>query len=61
MKKRKPTAGQRMIEGARQALAFAEGKENHGCEVRVPDDIDVKTIREKISDRRVPSDPLGPS
>src|SRR5258708_3046646 len=49
MKKRKPTAGERMIESARQALAFAEGKENHGCEVHVPDDIDVKAIREKIS------------
>src|SRR5260370_561022 len=49
MKKRKPTAGERMIESARQALAFAKGKENHGCEVHVPDDIDVKALREKIS------------
>lgn len=49
MKKRKPTAGQRMIASARQALAFAKGKEDHGCEVHVPDDIDVKAIREKIS------------
>ena len=49
MKKRKPTAGQRMIESARQALAFAQGKENHGCEVHVPETIDVKAIREKIS------------
>src|ERR1039457_1166641 len=49
MKKRKPTAGRRMIESARQALAFAEGMENHGCEVHAPDDIDVKPIREKIS------------
>jgi len=45
MKKRKPTAGQRMIESARQALAFAKGEENHGCEVHVPDDIDVKAIK----------------
>ena len=36
-----------MIESARQALAFAKGMENHGCEVHVPDDIDVKAIREK--------------
>lgn len=43
--KRKPTAGQRMIESARQALAFAKGQENHGCEVHVPDEIDVKAIR----------------
>jgi putative transcriptional regulator len=49
MKKRKRTAGERMIESARQALAFAKGKENHGCEVHVPADIDVKSIREKIS------------
>ena len=49
MKKRKPTAGERMIESARQALAFARGQEDHGCQVHVPDDIDVKAIREKIS------------
>ena len=47
--KKKPTAGQRMIESARQALAFAQGNENHGCEVHVPDGIDVRAIREKIS------------
>ncbi|HEV3198845.1 MAG TPA: helix-turn-helix domain-containing protein [Bryobacteraceae bacterium] len=46
--KRKATAGERMIESARQALAFAKGKD-HGCEVHVPDYIDVKAIREKIS------------
>ena len=49
MKKKKPTAGQRMIESARQALAFAEGRKNHGCAVHVPDGIDVKAIREKIA------------
>jgi putative transcriptional regulator len=49
MKTKKPSAGQRMIEGARQALAFAEGREDHGCAVHVPDEIDVKAIREKIS------------
>jgi hypothetical protein len=32
MKKSKPTAGERMIESARQALAFAKGRENHGYE-----------------------------
>jgi len=47
MKKKKPTAGQRMIESARQALAFAEGRDDHGCVVHVPDEIDVKAIREK--------------
>ena len=49
MKKKKPTAGQRMIESARQVLAFAEGREDHGCVVHVPNEIDVKAIREKIS------------
>jgi putative transcriptional regulator len=49
MKMKKPTAGQRMIESARQALAFAEGREDHGCVAHVPDEIDVRAIREKIS------------
>src|SRR5437879_5919049 len=49
MKKAKPTAGQRMIESARQAVAFATGKENHGCVVHVPDEIDVRAIRETIA------------
>jgi putative transcriptional regulator len=49
MKKRKPTAGERMIASAREALAFAKGRRNHGCEVHVPNDIDVKAIREGIS------------
>jgi len=50
MKKRKPTAGRRMIESARQALAFAKG-EDHGCEVHVPDDIDIKAIRAPLRPR----------
>ena len=49
MRKRKATAGERMIESARQALAFAKGRDNHGCEVHVPNHVDVKAIREKIS------------
>jgi putative transcriptional regulator len=49
MKKTKPTAGERMIAGAKEALAFAKGRQNHGCEVHVPNHIDVKAIREKIS------------
>lgn len=47
--KKKPTAGERMIQSARQALAFAEGRKDHGCEVHVPENIDVKAIRERIS------------
>jgi putative transcriptional regulator len=49
MKVKKPTAGQRVIESAGQALAFAQGRENRGYGVHVPEDIDVKAIREKIS------------
>ena len=43
MKKRQPTPGERMIESARQALAFAKGETTHGCEVHVPAEIDVKS------------------
>ncbi len=49
MNNRKPTAGQRMIETAKQALAFAEGKKNHGCEVHVPEEVDVKSVRKRIA------------
>lgn len=38
-----------MIESARQALAFAQGTQDHGCQVHVPGEIDVKAIREKIA------------
>ena len=33
MRKKKPTAGERMIAGAKQALAFARGEQGHGCMV----------------------------
>ena len=49
MKKTKLTPGQRMIQGARQALAFAKGEPDHGCQVHVPAEIDVRAIREKIA------------
>ena len=49
MKKRTATPGERMIESARQALAYAKGDPDHGCEVHVPDEIDVRAIRERIS------------
>ena len=45
----KLTAGQRMIESARHALAFAKSVEGHGCAVHVPVEIDVKAIRERIA------------
>src|SRR5438552_569948 len=49
IRKKRATAGARMIESAKQALAFVKGAEGHGCEVHVPDEIDVKAIRERIS------------
>ncbi len=49
MKKRMPSAGERIIQSAKQALDFAKGKPNHGCVAHVPEEIDVKAIREKIS------------
>jgi hypothetical protein len=48
MTKKKPTAGERMITSAKQALAFATGEENHGCVVHIPETIDVKAIREQV-------------
>lgn len=48
MKKSKPTAGERMIASAKQALAFAAGEDN-GCAAHIPEDIDVKAIRKKVN------------
>ncbi len=48
MKKKKLTAGERMIASAKQALAFAKGEQDTHCEVHVPAEIDVRAIREKI-------------
>ena len=42
------TAGQRMIAGAKQALAFVRGEDN-GCIVHIPDEIDTARIRKKIN------------
>lgn len=49
MKKKKPTAGERMIASAKRALAFAKGEKNHGCVVHIPEDIDVTAIRKKVA------------
>ena len=40
-------AGDSMIRGAKQALAFAEGTKGHGCTVHIPDEINVRRIRKK--------------
>jgi putative transcriptional regulator len=44
----KPTAGQRMIASAQQALAFARGGDNAGV-AHIPDEIDTARIRKKIN------------
>jgi len=41
------SAGERMIESARQALDFAKGKKFHRCRVHIPEEIDVRRIRRK--------------
>jgi putative transcriptional regulator len=45
--KRTTKAGQSILRGAREALAFAGGDKNQGYVVHVPDEIDVKTIRKQ--------------
>jgi putative transcriptional regulator len=41
-------AGKSMIRGALDALAFAQGKKDHGCVVHIPDEINVQRIRHKV-------------
>ncbi len=43
------TAGDRILKSARQALVFAEGKEDHGCTVHIPEAINVRRIRTKLN------------
>ena len=47
MARKKPTAGQRMISSAQQALAFAQG-ESDAAIVHIPDEIDTARIRKRI-------------
>jgi len=47
MPRKKPTAGERMIASAKEALAFAKGETNAGA-VHIPDEIDIARIRKKI-------------
>jgi len=42
------TAGERIIASAKQALEFAEGNDEHGCTVHVPENINVRRIRKKL-------------
>ena len=45
-KKKKLTAGESMLAGAKSALAFARGEKDHGCIVHIPEEIDVKRAQE---------------
>jgi putative transcriptional regulator len=45
--KRTTKAGQSILQGAREALAYARGEKTHGCIVHVPEEIDVKAIRKQ--------------
>jgi putative transcriptional regulator len=42
------SAGERIIKSAREALAFAKGEAVPGAKVHVPQEIDVRCIREKV-------------
>jgi len=41
--------GKSIIKGMEEAVAFAEGKKDHGCIVHIPDDINVRRIRKKLN------------
>ena len=41
-------AGERLLESARDARAYAKGETDKGFVLHVPDDIDVKAIRRKL-------------
>jgi putative transcriptional regulator len=41
-------AGESMLRGARQALAFAKGETKEGFVVRTPDKVDVRAIRKQL-------------
>ncbi|MGB9153385.1 MAG: helix-turn-helix domain-containing protein [Alphaproteobacteria bacterium] len=40
--------GESMLQGAREALAYARGEKNHGCIAHVPEKVDVKAIRHRV-------------
>lgn len=42
------TAGESIIRGAKDALAFAQGKKDHGGRIHIPEEINVRRIRKKV-------------
>ena len=43
------TAGERILKSAKQALAFVEGEKTQGSVVHIPEEIDVRRIRQKLA------------
>jgi putative transcriptional regulator len=41
--------GKSMIKGMGEAVAFAQGKKDHGCTVHIPEEINVRRIRKKLN------------
>lgn len=41
-------AGESIIRGAEEALAFVKGEKDSGCVVHIPDEINVRRIRKKL-------------
>lgn len=41
--------GKSIIKGMEEAVAFAQGKKDHGCTVHIPDEINVRRIRKKLN------------
>ena len=41
-------AGDRILNSTKQALAFAEDQDGHGCVAHIPEEINVRRIRNKL-------------
>ena len=41
--------GESIIKGMEEAVAFAQGKKDHGCTVHIPEEINVRRIRKKLN------------
>lgn len=48
MKLAKKTLGERLIEGMKQGVAFAEGKDVPGMRVHIPEAYDIKKMRTRM-------------
>lgn len=48
---KKPSAGERMLAGARSALAFARGEKDHGCIVHTPEEQAMRQLEAFLAPR----------